>query len=104
MMVTVICKLFLYGDLLIGGLDEDRRLGSGTSFTLEYLIPHNMAFKDIELASESDWEMFVEKMKDMVKAGGKLTIREKVISITSQSLTKPISCRLMKQLKCRMQL
>ena len=30
---------------------------------LEYSIPHNTVFKDVELASESDWEIFVEKMK-----------------------------------------
>ena len=103
MMVAVICKLFLYGNMLIGGLDWDRRLRAGISFTLEYSIPHNMAFKDIELASESNWEMFVEKMKDTAKAGGKLTRRENVISITSHSLTKSISYGLTKQFKCRKQ-
>ena len=99
MMVAVIRKSFLRGDLLIGGLDEDRRLRPGTPFTLEYTIPHNTAFKDIELVSESDWEMFVEKMKDTAKGGGKLTIKEKVNQFTSCSLTKLISYRLTKQLK-----
>ena len=79
MMVAVIRKSFLRGDLLIGGLDKDGRLQPGTPFTLEYSIPHNTTFKDIELASKSDWDMFVEKMKDTAKAGGKLTIREKVL-------------------------
>ena len=69
MMVAVICNSCLRGDLLVGGLDEDRRLRPGTPFTLEYTIPHNTAFKDIELVSESDWEMFVEKMQDTVKGG-----------------------------------
>ena len=99
MMVAVIHKSFLHGDLLIGGLDEDRRLRPGTPFTLEYTIPHNTTFKDIKLVLESDWEMFVEKMKDMVKVGRKLTIKEKVNQSTSCSLTKLISYRLMKQLK-----
>ena len=79
MMVAVIRKSFLRGDLLVGGLDKDGRLQPRTPFTLEYSIPHNTAFKDIELASKSDWDMFVEKMKDTAKAGGKLTIREKVL-------------------------
>jgi len=79
MRVAVIRKSFLRGYLLVGGLDEDGRLQLGTPFTLEYSIPHNTAFKDIELASKSDWDMFVEKMKDTAKAGGKLTIREKVL-------------------------
>ena len=99
MMVAIIHKSFLHGDLLIGGSDEDRRLRPGTPFTLEYTIPHNTAFKDIELVSESDWEMFVEKMKDMAKGGGKLTIKEKVNQFTSCSLTKLISYRPTKQLK-----
>ena len=102
-MVAVIHKSFLRGDLLVGGLDEDRRLRPGTPFTLEYTIPHNTAFKDIELVSESDWEMFVEKMKDTAKGGGKLTIKEKVNHFTS-CLTKLISYRLMKQLKFSIQL
>lgn len=77
--------------MLVGGLDENRRLKLDTPFTLEYSIPHNTAFKDIELASESDWEMFVDKMKAMAKGTGKLTIKEKVLWITSHSLTKLIS-------------
>ena len=48
--------------------------------------------------------MFVEKMKDMAKGGGKLTIKEKVNQFTSCSLTKLISYRLMKQLKFSIQL
>ena len=99
MMVAIIRKSFLHGDLLIGGLDEDRRLRTGTPFTLEYTIPYNTAFKDIELVLESDWEMFVEKMKDTVKGGRKLTIKEKVNQFTSCSLTKLISYRPTKQLK-----
>lgn len=91
MMVAVIRKSFIRGDLLVGGLDENRRLKPDTPFTLEYSIPHNTAFKDIELASESDWEMFVDKMKDTAKGTGKLTIKEKVLWITSHSLTKLIS-------------
>jgi len=91
MMVAVIWKSFICGDLLVGGLDENRRLKLDTPFTLEYSIPHNTAFKDIELASESDWEMFVDKMKAMAKGTGKLTIKEKVLWITSHSLTKLIS-------------
>jgi len=102
MMVAIIQKSFLHRDLLVGGLDEDRRLRLGTPFTLEYSIPHNTVFKDIKLALESDWKMFVEKMKDTAKGGRKLTIKEKVTQLTSCSLTKLISYRPTKQLKCSM--
>jgi hypothetical protein len=104
MMVAIIHKSFLHRDLLIGGLDEDRRLRPGTPFTLEYTIPHNTTFKDIKLVSESDWEMFVEKMKDTAKGGGKLTIKEKVNQFNSCSLTELISYRPIKQLKFSIQL
>ena len=99
MLVAVIWESFLCRDLLVSRLDEDRRLRPDTPFTLEYLIPHNTVFKDIELALENDWEMFVEKMKDMAKRSRKLTIKEKVTQFTSCSLTKLISYRPMKQLK-----
>ena len=58
---------------------------SAALFSLEYTIPRTQ-LKDIELSSEHDWETFLGEAGKKPSAQGKLTIKEKLVSLFSRPL------------------
>ena len=74
-------------DLCKGGLNHHGKLNekSAALFSLEYMIPCTQ-LKDIELSSEHDWETFLGEAGKKPSAQGKLTIKEKLVSIFSRPL------------------
>ena len=81
-LTQIIVYTFNRQDLCRGGLDSDGNLKKKTSdlFSLAYTIPRTQ-LKDVEILSENDWGMFLEEAGKKPSAQGKLTIREKLVSL-----------------------
>ena len=65
-----------------GGLDHRNYLTPSTPFQLEYTIPRNTSFKDVELRSALDWKTFMEEASKKASPQGKLVVKEKMVSTT----------------------
>jgi hypothetical protein len=86
-LVEIMWRQMKRKDLCKGGLDHHGKLNekSAALFSLEYTIPRTQ-LKDIELSSERDWETFLSEAGKKPSAQGKLTIKEKLVSIFSRPL------------------
>ena len=69
-------------------MDSNGNLKKETSdlFSLTYIIPC-MQLKDVKILSENDWEMFLEEAGKKPSVQGKLTIREKLVSLVSSLIS-----------------
>ena len=87
-LTQIIVYTFNKEDLCRGSLDSNSNLKKKTSdlFSLMYTIPR-MQLKDVKILSENDWEMFLEEAGKKPSAQGKLTIREKLVSLVSSLIS-----------------
>jgi hypothetical protein len=83
-LTQIIVHTFKRQDLCRGGVDRDGNLKKKTSdlFSLAYTIPRTQ-LKDVEILSENDWGTFLEEAGNKPSAQGKLTIRERLVSLVS---------------------
>lgn len=98
-LTQIIVHTFKRQDLCRGGLDRDGNLKKKTSdlFSLAYTIPRTQ-LKDVEILSETDWGTFLEEAGKKPSAQGKLTIRERLVSLISSLI--PRADYLLAQLPC----
>ena len=87
-LTQIIVYTFNREDLCRGSLDSNGNLKKKTLdlFFLAYTIPH-MQLKDVEILLENDWGMFLEEAGKKPSAQGKLTIREKLVSLVSSLIS-----------------
>lgn len=83
-LIMIIWNSMNQKDLCKGGLDRQGNLKEKTRalFSLEYTIPRTQ-LKDIELLSTQDWETFLDEAGKKPSVQGKLTIKEKLVSVCS---------------------
>ena len=83
-LTQIIVHTFKRHDLCRGGVNRDGNLKKKTSdlFSLAYTIPRTQ-LKDVEILSENDWGTFLEEAGKKPSAQGKLTIRERLVSLVS---------------------
>lgn len=83
-LTQIIVHTFKRQDLCRGGVDRYGNLKKKTSdlFSLTYTIPRTQ-LKDVEILSENDWRTFFEEAGKKPSAQGKLTIRERLVSLVS---------------------
>lgn len=81
-LVLIIWKTLERQDLCQGGTRADGSLDAkaSSSFSLEYTIPHTQ-LKDVQLLSKDNWLTFLDEAGKKPSGQGKLTIREKIMSI-----------------------
>jgi len=71
-----------------GGLDHRDRLLPSTPFQMEYSIPRNTSFKDVELRSGADWKTFMEEASKKASPQGKLVVKEQIVSTSGLILVR----------------